>query len=66
MDEQERALLMDIHQRSIRIEERLTAVAVNQLDQENRIRLLEKWRNVLAGAVAVISSLFGYNTHSGI
>jgi len=59
MEAHEKQLLQEIHTRSIRIDERLIAVAASQEDQEGRIRKLEKWRNVMAGLIASIASGIG-------
>ena len=45
MNEQQEQILMDVHERTIRIDERLAAAVDKQADQETRIRGLERFKN---------------------
>lgn len=53
MNPQQEQILMEVHERTIRIDERLAVAVEVQGDQEKRIRGLEKFKNWVLGILGL-------------
>ena len=59
MTKEEHEMLVRMDERLVRIDERICALAEGQKDQEGRIRILERWRNGVLGAVGASGTGYG-------
>jgi hypothetical protein len=55
----------ELIQMIVRIDERTQELLQRRLDQETRIRSLEKWRHVVLGITSAASILVGYFARYG-